>query len=535
MDELVKAGWEAVTDAQWAKARDCFERAYETDQSAEVLDGLARSLHFLGEYERAIDLTERAFVAYVDAGDMPKAADTARWLAFLHGTINSNFAVAGGWMARAGSLLADHEECAAHGWVTLDTAVFSDDQLEREQLALAALAIAQRFGDRDLEYDALALLGDSKVARGQVAEGMRLIDQAMTAVSSGEVVDVVAVSDILCRLLGSCERALDVTRAEQWMRVARDFGPWREFVSPVCRSHYGGILIAVGRWPEAEDELLGAIEVFKRSYPGMSTGTVVKLADLRVRQGRLEEARRLLEGNEAHPVARRALAAIALASGEAALAEDLARMCVPSDGPVDPACAPALELVVEACIARGDFAAATAAVATLDELDDPRAAAFAALAAGRVGAAEGDGRARQDLQAAHERFAALELPLEAARAQLELSRVMASGSPEVAVAEARSALKVFERLGATPDADAAAALLRQLGASGRSWPKGHGQLTKREEEVLALLADGCSNEQIAQRLVISRRTAEHHVASILSKLGLRSRAEAAAYVAREDR
>ena len=58
------------------------------------------------------------------------------------------------------------------------------------------------------------------------------------------------------------------------------------------------------------------------------------------------------------------------------------------------------------------------------------------------------------------------------------------------------------------------------------------ELTKRETEVLALLADGCSNEEIAQRLVISRRTAEHHVAHILSKLGLRSRAEAAAYVTR---
>jgi DNA-binding NarL/FixJ family response regulator len=535
--DLMRSGWEALAQADWDEARSCFERALELDESAEGLDGLSRALHFQGEYARAIELTERAFTAYRELDKLVEASDRARWLAFLHGAVNANMAVASGWMARAETLLEDADECAGHGWLALDRAPFTDDVAERERLAAAALAIARRFGDVDLEYDALSLLGESYVAAGRVTEGMRLIDEAMTAVSAGEVIGIVPVGDICCRLLGACEIALDVTRAEQWMSLAGRFEAWNDFVSPVCRSHYGGILIAVGRWPEAEEELTAAIRVFENSYRLMRTSPLVKLADLRVRQGRLDEAQRLLEDNESHPIARRALATIALMRGQVALAEDLVRLCLDGEAASDPGCAPALELLVQIRLARDDPAAAAEALARLTALaassSDARAAAFAELAAGRIRAAEEDERASTHLQAALRSFTALDLPLEAARAQLELARAIAAPAPEAAVAEARLALRTFERIGAAGDTDAAAGLLRQLGASGRAWPKHYGALTKRETEVLPLLAAGCSNAEIAERLVISRRTAEHHVAHILSKLGLRSRAEAAAYAVRE--
>ena len=534
---LASRGWDALAAADWELARSCFERAREASDSAEVLDGLSRALHFQGEYAPAIELAERAFVAYREQKMPVEAADCARGLAFLHGTVKGNMAAASGWMARAESLLDGVDECAGHGWLTLDLGVFTSDASERERLATAALAIARRYGDVDLEYDALALLGDSYVASGRVAEGMKLLDEAMAAVSAGEVAGVVSIGDIYCRLLGACETALDITRAEQWMAVAGGFEAWSEFVSPVCRDHYGGILIAVGRWEEAEKELLTAISTFETSYRAMRQSPLLKLADLRLRQGRPDEARRLLEDNESHPAARRILATIAMSTGELALAEDLTRLCLDADDPSDPACGPGLELLVQIRVARDDLTGANEALEQLtvlaSESEDERAAAFANLAAGRVRAREQDERASAHLQAAIREFAALGFRLEAARAQLELARAIASDGPDAAIAEARLAMQAFERIGAVGDADAAGALLRELGAPGRAWPKHHGTLTKRESEVLSLLAEGCSNAEIAERLYISRRTAEHHVASILSKLDLRSRAEAAAHAVRE--
>jgi DNA-binding NarL/FixJ family response regulator len=151
-----------------------------------------------------------------------------------------------------------------------------------------------------------------------------------------------------------------------------------------------------------------------------------------------------------------------------------------------------------------------------------------------VRAAEGDARAAARLQEVVDAFAQLGLPLEAARTQLELARMTAPEAPAGAIAEGRSALAAFERLGASHDADAAASLLRSLGVkAARSGPKGIGLLTKREREVLELLALGLSNPEIAARLYLSPKTVQHHVAHVLSKLDVRSRAEAAAYAVRE--
>ena len=536
-DDLIARGKEALASADWDEARACLERARELEETAEVLDGLSQAAHFGGDHAEAIKLKERSFAAYRRNDQAVEAAAVARWLAFLYAGVHGNRAAANGWMSWAQRLLEGIDESVEHGHLAFHMAPWTDDPVERERLAMAALSIARQFGDRDLEFSAQALLGHAYVVTGRVADGMALIDEAMAAVAGGEVSRVDAVGEVYCRLLGACERASDVRRAEQWMDTAKRFVAWGDFVAPTCRLHYGGILIAVGRWAEAEAELLAAARAFDEGYRGMRAAPLVRLAGLRARQGRFEEAERLLDGSESRPAARQVLATIALARDDTALAGDLARLCLDGQDAASPECVPVLELLVEVHLAGGDLDAAKGAVQRLGVLAaacGERATAGAALAEGRIAAAGGDQRASSRVQAALDAFTELSLPLETARAQLELARVIAPAAPAGAVAEARAALAAFERLGAAHDADGAAALLRSLGIkAARSGPKGIGVLTKREREVLELLALGLSNPEIAARLYLSRKTVQHHVAHILAKLDLPSRAGAAAYAARE--
>ena len=161
-----------------------------------------------------------------------------------------------------------------------------------------------------------------------------------------------------------------------------------------------------------------------------------------------------------------------------------------------------------------------------------RVEALALLARARVAAAAGEPDAVELLRGALNAYAALGLRLETARTRLELARALATESPDAAVDIAKRARNELDALGATQEADAAAALMRSLGAKGRAGPKAVGLLSRREVEVLRLLGEGLSNREIAERLFISPKTAEHHVSRIYAKLGLSTRAEAAAYAVR---
>ena len=118
-----------------------------------------------------------------------------------------------------------------------------------------------------------------------------------------------------------------------------------------------------------------------------------------------------------------------------------------------------------------------------------------------------------------------------------MARVLAAtGDTAARVSEARAALAIFERLGAVVDRRSHHGSAPQSrGARTRpedAATRDHADtLTAREREVLDLLRQGLTNAEIGNRLFISPKTAEHHVGRVLTKLGVRSRAEAAAVAA----
>jgi DNA-binding NarL/FixJ family response regulator len=538
MRDAVQEGRAALRAGEGSRAREAFEAASVEEETGEVLEGLAEAAYLEHAYRDAIDTWEAAYEAYRREGDGAGAVRVARILGFMHGSVAGDFAVMSGWVARASSLLAEQDPSVEAGWVALTRGMFDADREHKEERFGEALTTARAFADPTLEFLALAYLGASRVHGDSIDEGMALLDEAAAATAGREVDDLIAYTEIFCQLFSACEYAHDVDRADQWIRVGEEIAARRNIpaVAAFCRTHYGGLLTAAGRWAEADDALTEAVRLWDLGHRTLRSGALVRLANLRVRQGRFEEAEQLLQGLEVDVDAAVPLALVHLAQGESELAIDVIEQALREVEPACTAAAPLWAALVDAHLAAASVDDARAAADRLDACvaanPGPYLRALAALAQGQLGAAVAAGDASERFREALTGFAKARTPMEVARARLGLAAALASDRPEVARAEARAALDEFERLPAARYADEAAALLRQLGAGHRAPPKEVGVLSKRETDVLELLGLGLSNPEIADRLFISRKTVEHHVSRILMKLGLRSRAEAAAYATR---
>ena len=536
------AGFSALEAGRWADARGVFESALAAGESAEACLGLATALWWLGDSHASVGHASRAYVLFREASNVEGAVQCAVWLGITYKANFANFAAANGWIGRAERLLTPLEPGLLHGWVYVARAYRMADLDAAETLTVRAVELGRVGGDADLELGAMSQLGLIRVGQGRVAEGFALIDEAMAAALAGERSNLDTVVYTCCDMLNACELASDLERAAQWCRVADEFvdSYGCPFLYAECRLYYGSVLLAKGRWEDADRELTAGVRITAGACPGLHARALTRLARLRVRQGRLEDAAHILAGVDVDGEAEAmlSLAAMLIARGDAQAASRQLEERLQLVAEHRFHLAAALDLLIDACLRNGDVQTAATAADRLSDVvggaHSHQLAALAASARGRVLIAQGATEAAAtELRSAVATLSRLELPFELAHAQHDLGRALVDTSRDAAIDHLRRSLTGFEELGAVLDADRVAAFLRTLGVPARTGAKGGGQLTDREQQVLRLLSAGLSNPEIAQRLHVSRKTAAHHVSHILTKLNLRNRAEIVAYAMRE--
>ena len=253
-----------------------------------------------------------------------------------------------------------------HGWVYVARAYRMADLDAAETLTARAFELGSVAGDADLELGAMSQLGLIRVGQGRVAEGFALIDEAMAAALAGERSNLDTVVYACCDMLNACELASDLERAAQWCRVADEFVDRYgcPFLYAECRLYYGSVLLAKGRWEDADRELTAGVRTTAGACPGLHARALTRLARLRVRQGRLEEAAHILAGvdvdGEAEAMLSLAAMLIARGDAQAASRQLQQRLQLVADHRLH--LATALDLLIDACLGNGDVqAAATAA------------------------------------------------------------------------------------------------------------------------------------------------------------------------------
>ena len=539
----LQSGRDAIGRGAWSDARQHLERSLAKAENAEALELLGLAAWWLDDAALTFSSRERSYTLHLDGSDARSAARVAVWLAWDYLAFRGDFAVASGWLERARRLLIPHETAPEYGWLLIREAEFAlfrgHDPAAASDGARRAAKLGRDIGDRGVEFTGLALEGLSLVSGGDVAAGMRCLDEATVAATAGEMKELHAVGLVCCWQIFACERVRDYDRAAQWCARVQEFTKrWGlRPLSAVCRAQYAGVLVWRGEWDNAERELTAAARELEQTRPAMAGPAVARLGELRLRQGRFVEAELLFERSAKQPIARLGRAALALERDNAADAAKLLDQFLDDLGTSDTtARAGALELAIRAHSSRGDSVAAQRALDELRQIatavDATPLTASVMNGQGIVMTQRGDfAEAAHYFEKAVELFEETGAPFETARARLGLAGALA-GSDRTAVAarEARNAIESLHALGATHEEARARRFFRDFSPTTgqRTSP-----LTDRQLEILKLVAQGLSNPDIAKRLRLSDHTVKRHVANLLTKLGLASRAAAVAYAARE--
>ena len=268
----LEAGWVAVDDGRFEEGRALFEEAITALPRAEAYDGLACALRGLGEVDGTLAAREVAHRLYVAEGREATAARIAALMAADLWVLRGDRAVARAWLDRAERLLEGHEDSCEAGWVGIRARDVLGYESERDRAAgERAIELGRRHGDRDLELMGRAVRGLCAVNLGDVADGMRDLDEVALAGVAGELRAATERGRAWCFLIFACERVRDIERAAQWCDAVRRVAERTQHpqLFAFCRTHYAGVLTARGDYPGAEEELGRAALLFAAGAPGV--------------------------------------------------------------------------------------------------------------------------------------------------------------------------------------------------------------------------------------------------------------------------
>ncbi|BBZ62984.1 LuxR family transcriptional regulator [Mycolicibacterium monacense] len=539
---------DARAEASTAYERHGWEDAYNLLSSADAQDSLAAedlnrlatAAHLTGRFDAAGEAWERAYRAYVEHGHVAEAVRCSFWHA-LTLMLRGEHARGSGWLVRAQGLLEEAGlDSVERGYLRIPVALQAlggGDPSAAYTEFDAIAAVARRFGDPDLRALGQLGRGQALVARGEAARGTAIFDEAMLAVTTGEV-SAIAAGIVYCAVIISCQQVFDVRRAAEWTATMSRWCAEQQGLKAFrgqCLVHRSEIMQLQGEWSDAMEEVRRACDALS-DVPGdpvlgMAHYQQAELLRLRGELDRAELAYREASG-WGHPV-QPGLALLRLAQGRVddALAA-IRRAMAAAEGPVERS--RVLAAYAEIALAAGDVEAARSAAEQLEtiaaDFESPYLRAVGEYARGSVLLAGGDPAAACTvLRRSWAAWQELDAPYEAARVRLRMAQACRRmNDDDTAAMELDAARRVFEQLGAAP-------ALAQVAEVSTNAPAGAPSgLTARELEVLRLLATGATNREIAHTLVISEKTVARHLGNIFNKLDVSSRTAATAYAYQHD-